>query len=153
MCLFSVNIDDDTDRSQHLVPFLGVDGDGLIWRGETGDDDNGTDYAARITTKPYALTNLETQFEIRSATLVAKAATGASLVVSAIPDGGISTTAVGEDIDLTPVGSETFVIRKKDELNIAELTTVQFEFSDVADPGARWELARFSATDTIGQGS
>lgn len=152
MCLFSDNIDDDTDRSRALVPFIAVEGQGLIWQCDTGDDDNGTDYAARITTKPYAFTRLQTDFEIKSATVVAKAVTGASLVLSAIPNGGVTTTEMAEDIDCTPAGSETFVVRAKDDLNISELRTVQFDFADVANPGARWEIARLSVTYSAGQG-
>jgi hypothetical protein len=152
-CLFSDNIDADTDRSRVLVPFIAVEGDGLIWRLDTGDDDNGTEYAARITTKPFAPTQLKTQFEIKTATLVGKATSGATLVVSAIPDFGATTTEIASDVDLTPAGSEAHVVRHKDDLSIAELTTVQIDFADTATPGARWELARFSMTLSTGQGS
>jgi hypothetical protein len=152
MCLFSDNIDDDTDRSRVLAPFIAVEGQGLIWRCDTGDDDNGTEYAARITTKPYDPTQLQRDVEIKSATLVAKAEEDASVVLSVIVNGGVTTTQIGEDIDLTPEGSETFVIRHVDDLSVAECQTVQFDFADVASPGARWELARLSATMTGGQG-
>ncbi len=153
MCLYSDNIDDDTDRSRVLVPFIGVEDDGLIWRCDTGDDDNGTEYAARLTTKPLSPSNLETQFEIRGATLVAKAASGAEVMLSAIPNGGTETTETAETIALTPASSETFVIKKRDDFRISELKTVQLDFADVPTPGARWELARLAVTVTLGQGS
>jgi hypothetical protein len=153
MVLFSDNIDDDTDRSRTLVPFMGRSGSGLIWRCDTGDDDNGTDYSARITTKPHAPTQLQTEFSVRGATLVAKAVTDAEVVLGAIPDGGIATTDTAEDIDCTPAGSEVYVIRRKDEIHLSECKTVQIDFADVAEPGARWELARVSLTLSAGQGA
>lgn len=153
MFLFSDNIDDDTDRSRRLVPFVGLEGNGLVLQMESGDDDNGTEYAARLTTKPYAPTNLLTQFEVKGAMLVAKAVEDSRLVLSAIPNGGTSTTQIAEAIDCTPDGDETFVVRQKDDLEIAELTTVQIDVADVATPGTRWELARVSLTWTHGQGN
>lgn len=152
-CLFSSNIDDDEDRSRDLVPFIGVEGNGLIWRLDTGDDDNGTEYTAQITTKPYTPTALQTEFEVHSATVVAKAVSGASLIVSAIPDGGTSTSRIAEDVDCSPEGSETFVTKHKDELGLAGMRSMQIDFADTATPGARWELARFSMTLSAGQGS
>lgn len=151
MCLYSDNIDDDTARSRVLVPFIGVEGG--IWRCDTGDDDNGTEYAAQITTKPFAPTRLETMFGVKACGLVAKSTSTATLIASAIPNGGTSTTESAETVDLTPTGSETFVIRKLDELSLSEMRTVQFDFADDVTPGARWELARFSATWSPEQGS
>jgi hypothetical protein len=152
MCLYADNIDSGADRSQTLVPLIAVEGGGLIWQCDTGDDDNGTEYAARITTKPYAPTELQREFEIKSSTIVAKAVSGSTFVLSAIPDGGIATTQTAETVDCTPAGSETFVIRTQDDLNLAECTTVQLDFADVETPGARWELAQCAVTYTSGQG-
>jgi hypothetical protein len=153
MCLYSDNIDAGTARSKTLVPFIAVEGQGLIWQMDTGNDDNGTAYAARITTKPYSPTNLQTAFEIRGATVIGKAVTGASITPSIIPDGGVTTTETGEDVSFTPAGSETFVIRPNDDLHIADLTTCQVDLADVASPGGRWELARMTLTVTTGKGA
>lgn len=152
-CLFSDNIDADTDRSRTLVPFIGLEGGGLIWRMDTGDDDNGTEYTARITSKPYAPAGLQTQFEIRSATLVAKATADASLTIAVMPDFGLTPSDESAEVSLTPVGSETAVIRHLDDLHLSELKTVQVDIEDLATPGARWELARLTLTDSPGQGA
>lgn len=149
VCLFSENIDDDTNRSVILRPFMGLTN--TILRGDTGDDDNGTAYTARIITKPYAPTNLQQEFELKSAVLVGKAVDGATLAISAIPNGGVTTTKLGEDIDCSPEGDETFVVRVKDELSIAEMRTLQLQMADTATPGARWELARLSMNLSLGQ--
>ena len=75
------------------------------------------------------------------------------MAISVIPDFGMSTTKIAEDIDFTPTGDEAHVVRFKDDLSIADLTTAQIDFADLATPGGRWELARFSMTVTLGQGS
>jgi hypothetical protein len=152
MCLYSDNIDDGTARSQVLVPFIGVEGNGLIWRMDTGDDDNGEEFAARQTTKPFAVGDLQTDVEIKSATLVAKAQDGAALVISAIPNYDADSTTPAGTIDLSPVGSEAQVTRFLDDLSVAECTTFQIDFADTATPGERWELGRFAMTVTSGQG-
>lgn len=149
-CLFSSNIDDDTDRSRDLVPLIGLEDDGLVWRLDTGDDDNGEEYEARITTRPYSI-DLQTKFEIKSAKLVAKAQDQAAVVVSAIPDFGETTTKLAEAVDLTPAESEAHVTRLIDDIAIADMTVAQIDFADTDTPGARWELAQFSMTVSGGQ--
>jgi hypothetical protein len=152
MGLYSDNIDDDTARSKVLVPFIGVEGDGLVWRLDTGDDDNGTEYSASIVTKPFALADLQTAFEIKTATLVAKAQEDARLSVSAIPNFGTTVTKLAEEVDLTPAGDEAHVTRFMDDLGLAECTVVQVQFADTDTPGERWELARCALTVSAGQG-
>lgn len=152
VCLFSSNIDAGTDRSRDLVPLVGVEGGGLIWQTDTGEDDNGTEYAARITTKPYHA-DLQTTFEIKTATVVGKAVDGATLIVSVIPDFGTTTTKMGEPLDFTPLGDEAHVTRFMDDLGIAECTVAQIDFADTDTPGERWELARCALTVSAGQGS
>jgi hypothetical protein len=153
MCLFADNIDDGVARSQVLVPFIGVEGGGLIWRMDTGDDDNGTEFSAQIRTKPYAIGDLQTEVELKSATLVAKAQADATLLVSAVPNYDEDSVKVAGELDLSPEASEAQVTRFMDDLSIAECTTVQIDFADTATPGERWELARFAMTVTSGLGS
>ena len=47
-----------------MRPFVGVRDAGPIQRTETGDDDNGTAYAARILTKPYTPVGILHQFGV-----------------------------------------------------------------------------------------
>jgi hypothetical protein len=138
-CLFSDNIDDDTSRNKSLRPFYGMTGSGLIWRGDTGDDDNGTEYSSRIVTKPFAPKSLLHHTRVMSGILLGKAVTGASIDVKAIRDFGLETLTVS-GVGFTPTASETEVIKNLDNLSFSELRTVQFEFVDVATPGPRWEL-------------
>lgn len=154
VCLYGENIAtiDSQDASLILRPVIARD-DGSIWRLDVGDDDNGTEYTSSVTTKPYSPTNLQTQFEIKSASLVAKAVSGATLTMTAVPNFGTSNSKIGDTIDCTPSGSETAVIRKIEDVNLAELETVQLTFADVDRPGSRWELARCVMTISTGQGS
>lgn len=154
VCMFADNIDDDTDRSNVLVPFIGREGDGLVWRTNTGDDDNGTAFSARILTKPFVRGSLLNEFEVKSASLAAKAATGAVLDVTLIGSRADEAEVSEEvsDISLTAgAGEGSRVIRHLDDLSLAELNAVQVEFEDSTTPGGRWELDLMVWRDTAGQ--
>lgn len=154
VCLFSTNIDDDTDRSLALVPFIGVSGDGLIWRTDTGTDDNGTAFAASMKSRPLTHGNLLHEFESQEGMLLAKTATGASMDVvihATTADVGLQTKTVS-GVSFTAGASETGgrVIRRLDELGIAEANTLQIEFKDVANPSARWQIEQFALKEVQG---
>jgi hypothetical protein len=151
--LFSDNIDDDTDRSHRLVPLIGGDHDGLVWQMDTGSDDNGAAFTATLTTKPYAPGQLQKQIEITTGSVMALAASGVGLVVSAIPNFAVAQARTADAIDLSPAATETVVQRQIDDLGLAECLTVQFSFTDPTDQSGRWELARFSAVMTGGFGA
>lgn len=151
-CMFADNIDDDSARSNVLVPFIATTGDGLIWRTDTGSDDNGTEYEARIVTKPYTTGNLLHQFESKNGALLAKAQDGASIDITISADFGLVTKTV-EDISLAPAGAEEHVIRALDNLSLAEMKVVQIEFIDTDTPGERWELNQFALREVGGQKS
>ncbi len=148
--LFAENIDDDTDRSNDLVPFIGVEGDGLIWRTDIGDDDNGTEYDAHITTKPYVLAGMLHQFEVKSGCILMTASGEASIDVSATKDFGYETVVV-PDVSCEADGDETQVIVQLKDLHFSELRAVQIEFSDPDISTSRWEINEFSLRHTAGQ--
>lgn len=147
-CLFADNIETNAARSLDLVPFCGIEGNGLVLQTDIGDNDNGVTYAARLVTKPYAPSNVLNQFGIQAGALVATSAVGAFLDIRMTRDFGLESIDV-ENITLDPsVFGETFVIRQLDNLSMSELHVLQIEFRDPdgtgpsgADvPGARWEL-------------
>lgn len=154
VAMFSANVDDDTDRSRYLVPFIGVEGDGLVWRTDTGDDDNGAEYDAELTTKPFASGRLLDTFEIGEGELLAKATSGALLDVTVTglrSEAGAVTKEVS-GIDLTAGEDESDrVIRKLDDLGLADLNTFQLTFADQDTPSGRWQLELFGLTLTRGQ--
>lgn len=149
-CLFASNIDDDTDRSNVLVPFIGVEGGGLVWQTDTGDDDNGTAYAASITTKPFVHGSLLNDFEVTSGALLAKAATGAVLDISLVANFGTVTKTV-PGVLLDPVEDETRVIVRMDDLGLAELKALQLTVADPETPGAQWSLDQFAMHESAGK--
>lgn len=139
-CLFSDNIDAGIARNRTLRPFYGMTGNGLIWRGDTGSDDNGTAYEAQLITKPYTpFSSILHHVEVKSGALLATAMANASIDVQAIRDCGLEAIAV-PGVAFDPTGVETQVIKALDDLSFSELRTLQIEFVDVASPGGRWEL-------------
>jgi hypothetical protein len=156
MCLFADNIEDNTSRSLKLVPFIGLnaatDAD-MIQLCDTGVDDNGTAYAAQITTKPYTLVNILRQFIVHSGALLAKAVSGAAITISAVRDFAAETTATVSSVSLAATGTETDVIKPLDSLTGSEFRVVQFTITDVASPTATWELNQLAVREEAGQGA
>lgn len=151
VCLFAENIDEGTDRSTVLKPLIGTANSGRIWQLNTDAiDDNGTDYTATITTKPYTPANIMHQFKVMAGALLAKASQGISVVVTAVKDFGITTKAVNP-VDLSPVASEDHVIRPMNGLTLGALSVVQFTIEDPATPTGRWELHQLATKETSGQ--
>ena len=153
MCLFADNIEANAARSFRLIPFIGLEGLGLLHQCDTGTTDNGVAYAAAITTKPYTLANLLRQFIVHSAALLAKAVTSAAVTLTVVRDFGAETTATVSDIALDAVGTETDVIKPLDNLSGSEFRVAQFTIADVASPTARWELNQLAVREEPGQGA
>lgn len=155
VCMFADNIDAGVARSNVLKPFVGVEGNGLIWRTDTGTADNDTAYAASIKTKPYVHGSLLNRFEVKNAALLAKAATGATMDVTLTGDfGADAKSKVNAGISFTPTGSEDRVIKALDDCALAELATLQVTFADPASPGsAQWLLEGFGMREVGGQSS
>ncbi len=131
-----------------------MEGDGLVWRTDTGHDDNGTAYTATLTTKPFVHGSLLNQFEVKSAALLAEAAHGTTLDVTISGNFG-AVTKPAQTLTLDPAGDETRVIRTIDDLSLAELVTMQITFTDPAsvDQQGQWSLEQFAMRETRGQGA
>ena len=140
MCLFSTNIEAGTARNRILVPFIGTEGLEFVHICDTGNDDNGVPYLARILTKPYALKGMIYRFGVKAGVLLAKAITGAKINLSIIRDFGLETPCSVKDISFNATGRESEVIRILDDLAGSEMHVAQFEFTDPSVPGTRWEL-------------
>lgn len=153
MCLFATNIDDNAARNETLVPFIGGEFTGRLLRCDTGDDDNGTAYAARIVTKPYVLKTIANKFGVLMGVLVARARTGAKVAVKVIRDFGLETIENVGTVTFDATASETSVIKKLDNLKGSELRAAQFEFVDPATAGTRWELQQLAVIESQQQKS
>lgn len=150
-CVYADNIDDNTTRSLTLKPFIGVTAaDGWVLRCDTGTDDNGTAFTARIVTKPYILRGILQKFAIKGAALLAKAAT-ASVKMTLIRDFGLEEPRNSGDISLAASGSETQVVKELMQLTSTENYAMQIEFEDVTSPTGQWQLNRFDLKLSEGQ--
>lgn len=146
--LYADNIETNGARSLALVPFVGIEGNGLFLQTDTGNDDNGTAYLATITTKPYTPSNVVNEYGINAGALVATAAVGAYLDVTIIRDFGLTTKTI-ESIPFDPTThGENMVIKFIDNLGMSELRALQLQFSDPELPGTRWELQMMAFTQT-----
>lgn len=150
-CLFADNIEDNAARSLALVPFIGTDdATGLIQQCDTGDDDNGTAYTAQITTRPIIAAGILNQFGAMSGGLLAEAAAGVTVRVSASRDFGVETLAP-IDVPLDPEGSETDVIKAIDDFSFSELRSLQVVISDTDSPQGVWKINQFAIRPSQGQ--
>jgi hypothetical protein len=161
MTLYADNIELNTTRSRRLVPFIGVIGRGLVQQCDMSfgyglSTDNGITYTASVLTKPYVLpqSTILRQFTVMAGLLVAKILAGGAITVRCLRNFGVETTATVEDINLSPVGSETHAIRPLDNLLGSEMYVAQFQFTDSAlTPAARWEVDHLAVKAVPGQGS
>ena len=151
-CLYADNINANAARSLVLKPFIGTEGAGLLHITDTGDDDNGTAYEASIIARAHVLRNILCDFEAKAGALIAKAAAGAKCLVKIVRDFGLSTVS-SESQTFDPTATEDYVIKRIDELNMAELKVAQVQFVDTSPAGTRWQLEQFFAKETEGQTS
>jgi hypothetical protein len=151
MCLYAENIDDNTARSLKLVPFIALEGLGLVHRCDTGTTDNSVAYTATITTKPYWLKSVLQNFRIHSAAIVAKAIANAKITVKCLRDFEAETTATVTDTSLAASGTETNVIKYLDDLIGNEMSVVQIQFTDPTTVSAQWHINQFSMREEITQ--
>lgn len=157
-CLFSENINDDTARSTHLKPIVGISLHGgtdfmlYLTDDNTAVDDgeNNSDpilitsaiFLAEIVSRPLVHGNLLNEFTVLSAILIAKASDGTT--VDARIEGNFGLLAEEtSNIDLSPDSLEDRVIRKIDDLSMAELTCVQVSLHDEGTPGGQWSIDLF----------
>ncbi len=150
-CLFATNIDDDTDRSLALKPFIAQGGDVLISMCDTGDEDNEEEYAASQLSKPLLRRNGLNQFGIMRGAVIGKAVTDASVEITLIGNFGQTGYTREATAEFTPEDSETSVVVHMDSLGLAELRAVQILIEDPETPGARWELEHLAFEDENGQ--
>lgn len=140
--LFSDNIDDNGERSLILKPFIGVSAaDGYILRCDTEADDDGEDYYATLTSKPFIVASLFDKFGTMAAALLGKAHDTASVSVTLTRDFGIDEKTT--TTDLVPEHAEEHVIKQLRNMSFSQLYALQITFEDVEVPNGVWEINRF----------
>ena len=151
MCLYSDNIETNGARSLKLVPFIGLEGLGLVHLCDTGTTDNSVAYTATIRTKPYWLRSILQKFMVHAAGLIAKAVASSQITLKCLRDFEAETTTTITDISLAASGTETNVIKFLDELEGSEMHVAQFEFTDPTTVSAQWVLNQLVVNEDLGQ--
>jgi len=158
--MFSSNVDSGDIRSVAQTPFIGkgkwiVLGNqitNIIQRCDVGTTDafstgdTAAYYYAQVQTRPFSPQTLLNKIGLLSGTLVAVAAASPAndVHVQAVKDYGTETKTVG--VDLFSQGNETILVKKIDNLNFAELSTIQLTFGDLDKtilPVTNWQLHLF----------
>lgn len=158
--MFSDNVDSLDIRGFSQAPFIGkakwiVNGvqiTNVVQRCDVGTTDafstgdTAAYYYAKVQTRPFSPLSLLNKTGLLSGTLiVASSSSPANDVhVQAIKDYGVETKTIG--VDLFSTGNETSLVKKIDNLNFAELTTVQLAFGDLdhtINPATNWQLQLF----------
>lgn len=133
--------------SRDKVPYVGYTGlANTLLRADTSDlNDNGTPFQTLVKTRPYVF-NGGQRFRIVTPWLVAKAATGVSLTITADGDFGRDVRTSQTPIDLTPTAAElasgtpTRVFRKCEGLDLDGVRAVQFQIGDAAEASNGWQI-------------
>jgi len=142
VCMYADNIDGNIARSLTLKPFIGVSSsNGYVLRCDTGNDDNGTAFAARIVTKPFVLRGILNKFGVLASALLAKVHATANVKVTLIRDFGLEEPKFVETA-LSAAASETQVVKQLRNLVGSQMYAMQIEFEDVTVPSGQWELNR-----------
>lgn len=110
-------------------PYVGLTAPDYIQRCDVGTRDAGVPYVATIRTKPFMLANLLNKWGAMVGALLAQAVDGAHVVVRLIRDFGLEDSTTIE-VDMSPVGDETSVVRIMDDLRMSNATAIQIEISD-----------------------
>ena len=166
--MFASNVDTTDARSFSLVPFIGKEKwtvglntiRNYVQRCDTGGTDAHTTgdtestYRATVITKPFALAGLLNEHEVKSGTLLTKAASepNGSVFVKLIQDFGKVEKMAAATL-FVDTGNETHTIRQLDDLKLAELRTLQIAMGDLDDnvtPPETWELHRLQLKVTGG---
>lgn len=159
--MFSPNVDSIDARSQALVPFIGkgqwvVSGStikDLVQQCDIGVRDAFTTgdttayYYATIQTKPLTPVGLLNMYGVMAGSIVVVAVTGASnhIYVKAVRDFGVD--SITTSTSLVPTGSEIILVKKLDNLNFAEATTIQITMGDLDTsilPATSWRIHAFT---------
>ncbi len=122
----TVSIDGTSSISNR--PVIGLTSPDYLQRCDTESTDAGTAYTGILRTRPYLVTGLLNRWGAMAATLLAASNATPSLIIKLIRDLGVETVQL--TTGLAPVGSETFVIKRFDNLAMSDATTIQVEFTE-----------------------
>lgn len=130
--------------ARNVLPVIGTDlvdvsggGQSSLHFADSGATDSGTTFRAYVRTKPYMLGDLWSKFGLMAAVLFARASE-AVMNIKLIRNMGVE--EIDKDVDISPAGSETHVIKFVDNASISDLNMVQVEFGDEVADEQEWSV-------------
>lgn len=140
--------------SRDKVPYVGYQSsNNKLLRGDTTDtSDDSTTFQALVKTRPIALNNGK-PFRMTTPWIVAKAASGVTLTVTADLDFSRETRT--DTIDLTPTADEasaTRVYRRVEGLEGADVAFLQLQVGDAAAIANTWQIERIYVPVSLEEG-
>lgn len=127
VAIFNELVSDGTVTTLSERPFIGLSAPDFVQRCDTGDDDAGVSYKARIVTHPYFLAGMLNKWGAMAGALLATAI-DRDLVVRTVRDFGLETLEF--ETNFSPVATEDYVIKFFDNLKMSEGRSIHFEFKD-----------------------
>ncbi len=126
--------------SRDLKPYIALDdATPIILKCDTGTTDNGTAFQSYLLSRPYAPWDRGSKGRVTEPYIVAKAQTGKSVQGTIIP-GMDSGLGISDDVDLSPVATESYVERKFESIDMADINYFQVQVGDVAAMDTSWTL-------------
>lgn len=124
-------LDEDTGTTSLTYrPYIGLPTPNFIQRMDSGHDDAGEEFVAKIVTKPYFITGLLNKWGAMNASLLAEPNEDPDVRINVklIRDFGKETKYIVTDFQ--PELGESLVIKQFDHLSMSESYAIQIEFSD-----------------------
>jgi hypothetical protein len=130
VALFSEAVTENSITTLRKRPFIGLDSTDLLQRCDSGTDDAGITYQARVRTKPFFSAGLMSNWGGMAAAAFVQAVVGASLAFYLIRDMGQETSAP-TIADCDPgSASVDFLVVDMPDLFMSESRCIQVEFGD-----------------------
>lgn len=128
-----------------LVPYFAI-GAGIRVFERAAATDGSTNYAGSVTYAPILPTLGQSQVRLGNPTLIATAASGVSMQMSATRDFGTETRSA--TVSLTATGSETQVVRTVEGLFSADDTAISIHIGDASPNANLWKVNWLTAPVT-----
>jgi hypothetical protein len=137
-----------TTRSRARVPYVGLNsGTTLLRYDEAVTSDNGTAFQAYVTSG--ALAQADRDITLQEPYLRASAQSGVSIQQAFVRNFSDETSRTST-VDLTPVGSQTAVLRKFEGASLVDGDAVQVTLGDASAVASAWTLYGWSVDPKLG---
>jgi hypothetical protein len=130
-----------------LKPYFGMVQANTIWKCDTGTDDAGTPFLARVDTKEYG--QIGKNHAVSQGVLIAQVASGVTITALPIGDFGLQSGDAGTALLTEGTGSATHVNKKLEALQMAGCGSFRFRIGDSAPIANEWTIESMTTHVTI----